>query len=449
MVQTAKKHSSHDARDTSVPEEQHIHRTGHWLSQDKRHHHKFLHDTVEHVDKNPKPLHPVIQEFKDGVEKDTRLWMLFNSMFEEIPHNKTYLTDPTGQTATVRDFDHLVKLLNHVITTAPRWTDAGNKAGLVGVPVNALLDWPMGTRAGFAVFQDPKVNSWLKKILNVWGEFLSSPESAYVLDTNKESWFGQSGITSLESVANNGQTSHKFDEMFQCDPSAPRHGFGSWDAFFTRLFRDGIRPVAEPENDNVVANACESKVYKVAHDVHARDKFWVKGQPYSVLDMLAFDSLADQFVGGTIYQAFLSALSYHRWHSPVSGTIKKAFVVDGTYYSEPLFEDFSSSQGAPEDGENVSQEYISAVATRGIIFIEADNPKIGLIAVIAVGMTEVSTCDITVKDGEHLKKGDQLGMFHFGGSTHCVLFRKGVKVSGFPGQSDHNVPVRSKLCVVE
>lgn len=40
-------------------------------------------------------------------------------------------------------------------------------------------------------------------------------------------------------------------------------------------------------------------------------------------------------------------------------------------------------------------------------------------------------------------------MFHFGGSTHCVLFRKGVKLSGFPEESDHNVPIRSKLCVVE
>jgi phosphatidylserine decarboxylase len=40
-------------------------------------------------------------------------------------------------------------------------------------------------------------------------------------------------------------------------------------------------------------------------------------------------------------------------------------------------------------------------------------------------------------------------MFHFGGSTHCVLFRKGVQVSGFPEPSDHNVPVRSKLCHVE
>jgi phosphatidylserine decarboxylase len=35
-------------------------------------------------------------------------------------------------------------------------------------------------------------------------------------------------------------------------------------AQFTRLFRfdEGIRPIAEPENDNVVVNSCESMVYK-------------------------------------------------------------------------------------------------------------------------------------------------------------------------------------------
>ena len=69
------------------------------------------------------------------------------------------MKDPSGENATVRDFPHLLQLINHVLTTAPHWTDAGHSAGLVGVPVNALLDWPMGTRAGFTVFQDPKVNA--------------------------------------------------------------------------------------------------------------------------------------------------------------------------------------------------------------------------------------------------------------------------------------------------
>jgi phosphatidylserine decarboxylase len=30
----------------------------------------------------------------------------------------------------------------------------------------------------------------------------------------------------------------------------------------------------------------------------------------------------------------LSATNYHRWHSPVAGTIVRAFVTEGTYCSE-------------------------------------------------------------------------------------------------------------------
>jgi phosphatidylserine decarboxylase len=62
----------------------------------------------------------------------------------------------------------------------------------------------------------------------------------------------------------------------------------------------------------------------------------------------------------------------------------------------------------------------------------------------------VSTCEITVAEGQHVNKGDQTGMFHFGGSSHCLLFRKGVKVEGFPDVGrEENVPVRSKLAVVK
>ena len=94
-----------DARDTKVSDEHHVPRvnleplsskyqsaadpspsvqTGHWLSQDKRHHHKFLNQTLEHVDANPTSLQPVLAEFKTIVEQDTRLYMLFNSMFQQV-----------------------------------------------------------------------------------------------------------------------------------------------------------------------------------------------------------------------------------------------------------------------------------------------------------------------------------------------------------------------------
>lgn len=210
--------------------------------------------------------------------------------------------------------------------------------------------------------------------------------------------------------------------------------------------------MASPDDYNVIANACESKVFNIAHNVKLRDHFFNKGQPYSVLDMLGHDPLSKEFAGGTIYQAFLSALSYHRWHSPVSGKVRRAFVEEGTYFSEPLFEGIGDPNVKEIDtgGLGVAQGYLSALATRAIIILEADNPKIGLMAFIGIGMDEVSTCEITVKEGQHIKKGEQLGMFHFGGSSHCLLFRKGVKLEGFPevGRKD-NVPVRSQLAVVK
>jgi phosphatidylserine decarboxylase len=72
--------------------------------------------------------------------------------------------------------------------------------------------------------------------------------------------------------------------------------------------------------------------------------------------------------------------------------------------------------------------YITELATRAILFIEADNPDIGLMCILAVGMAEVSTCEITAYVGQHVNKDDELGMFHFGGSTHCLIFRNGVRL---------------------
>lgn len=52
---------------------------------------------------------------------------------------------------------------------------------------------------------------------------------------------------------------------------------------------------------------------------------------YSVYHMPGHDDLAAQFVGGTVVdQAFLSVLSYHRGHSPVSGEVVRAFLINGT-----------------------------------------------------------------------------------------------------------------------
>jgi phosphatidylserine decarboxylase len=93
------------------------------------------------------------------------------------------------------------------------------------------------------------------------------------------------------------------------------------------------------------------------------------------------------------------------------------------------------------------------VASRALIYIEADNPAIGLMAILFVGMAEVSSNEISVYEGQHVNKGDQLGMFHFGGSTHCLIFRPEVKLNfdlrgQTPGVHSANIPVRSRIATV-
>jgi len=89
-----------------------------------------------------------------------------------------------------------------------------------------------------------------------------------------------------------------------------------------------------------------------------------------------------------------------------------------------------------------------------LVFIEADNPDIGLMCVMFVGMAEVSSNEITVYEGQHVNKGDQLGMFHFGGSTHVLIFRPEVNLTfdlhgQTPGLHSENIPVRSKIATVQ
>lgn len=460
-----------------VPDEFRRHHPGNWLPADHRIQHEWLRQAVEHVDAQKSSgkaaaLTPVLLEFKEFIETTPRVHMYFTSMWDEVPHTPVYRRDPTGG-RQIRDYMHMLDVLNHSFSKAPEWTNQAQKAGMVGVPLCAIFDYVMGTPSGHAAFLDPDVNRMLKKVLNVWGQYLQTPESARVLGGHDAGWFGPVGLKDLMAVANAPyQTDYKFEDMYVCDPTAEHYGYTSWDDFFTRHVRDEARPVAAPDDDAVVNNACESRVFNVARKAKLRDKFWIKGQPYSVLDMLAHDGLAHQFAGATVYQAFLSALSYHRWHAPVSGTVKRAFVQDGTYFSEPLFEGVgdptrrehaeggsakrqrkdstnSDSEAIDVKGITVAQGYLTALATRAIIFIEADNPDIGLMAFIGVGMDEVSTCDIGVKEGQHVKKGDEIGMFHFGGSSHVLLFREGVQVEGFPTPGGTaNVAVRSAIAKV-
>ncbi len=370
-------------------------------------------------------LHPVLAEFQELVDTDPVVRMYMNQMIDQVPSTKPYCR------RHLESVKQLLRLINEVLTMAPEFGGA-----MVATPLGAILDWTMGTPAGFAAFRDPRINAMLRRILNAWCEFLSSADSLYVLNDSPSGWKCPEARSTVGI------------EQYEHDPQERHWGFASWNDFFTRRFKDGARPVDSPDDDKVIVSACESTPYGISSDVKRQDRFWIKSQPYSLQDMLAGDDSVDQFVGGTVYQAFLSATNYHRWHSPVAGTIVRAFLQGGTYYSE------ADSEGKDAVEPMNSQSYLAHVAARAIILIEADDPLIGLMAFVPVGMSEVSSCviDPKVASGYHVGKGEELGYFQYGGSTHCLVFRPGAiaefTLAAIPQPHDPNAPlvlVRSKL----
>jgi len=417
---------------------------------------------------NPRPLIEPIKDFKKMVYDDPVLYANVQGMFAEAHRLKK--RTPLKWQAEPTTFEDFLIQLNAIMWTAPEAYQKGEgddqePAGMIGFPINALLVYPMATDFGYDVFSNALVNQQLKKILSHWSNYLVTEDSRYVLVDNDPrqnaiAWLSPKAQEEMVAVAyealgdgpNPVSADATFSDIFKCDPSDEYYGFKSWDDFFTRQFHDNIRPVIEPYNDNIINNACESAPLAVKTGVALSDTFWVKDQPYSLENMLDFDEDAHLFDKGTVYQAFLSALSFHRWHSPVNGTVVKTKIINGTYYLQNLAQGFFNTEDGPDtSAPNNSQSFLTAVATRALIFIEADNPAIGLMCVMPVGMAEVSSCEVTVKPGDRVKKGEQLGMFHFGGSTHCLFFRPGVNLNFHtygekPGlKAQHNIRVNTKL----
>jgi phosphatidylserine decarboxylase len=375
-------------------------RLGHWLPSNRTVLNAWLANTMEQAEKKSSPFHPVVREFQEMIESDPVMFMYFTQMFEQQPH---FAPPPQSGDIKLKNYHQMLRIINHVLTTAPEF----NATGQVGCPINAILDFPMITQAGLAAFVSPKVNQMLKRVLAVWTQFLNSAASLYVLNESPTGWLCPAALKATH-----------MDEYVH-DPLAPSWGFKSWNDFFIRQFKPGVRPIADPDDPKVIVSACESAPFRIANEVKVHDTFWIKSQPYSLSQMLD-GKFVDQFIGGTVYQAFLSAENYHRWHSPVSGTIGMIHRVEGSYYAEAVSEGFDPA------GPNNSQGYIAHIATRAIIFIEADDPAIGLLSLMPVGMAEVSSCVLSVKEGQHVTKGEEVGFFQFGGSTHCLVFRRGV-----------------------
>ena len=339
----------------------------------------------------------------------------------------------------MKSWGDFLYLLDGIVQSAPQFYKA-NIRGVtigepIGVPLYLILDLISNTSAAYTLFNQKSFNAALKTLLNHWGDWLKKENvSNYTLG---DQWFSEQGLAVLES----GLGRLTFDETYETELPAPTR-YKSWDSFFTREFKnDTIRPIQTDPDPNPIPflyNACESTVLRTADNIRLSDTFWLKAQNYSLYDILGgdgggFERYAPQLVGGSVYQAFLSPADYHRWHSPIKGEIEFAKVFPGTYYAvlpddgAPPY-DPDLKPGDPHGAMIRSQPWLSVAATRAVYVIRGDaNSPVELVAFVAIGMVEVSTCDITkgpTKEGEPpvpVDVGEEIGMFHFGGSTHVLI----------------------------
>lgn len=107
--------------------------------------------------------------------------------------------------------------------------------------------------------------------------------------------------------------------------------YPSFNAFFTRELRKGIRPVAEGEN--VIVSPVDGAISQVG-DIEAGRIIQAKGRDYSTVELLGGDEqLAAQFEQGQFATIYLSPKDYHRIHMPVSGKLKQMRYVPGKLFS--------------------------------------------------------------------------------------------------------------------
>ena len=198
-------------------------RLGGWLPHDPADLGRWLKNTLEEAEKKAQPFHPVVHEFQQMIESDPVIFMYFTQMFEEQPK----FPPPAGSgDIKLKNYHQMLVVINHVLTTAPTF----NETGMVGFPINAILDFPMITPAGLAAFAAPKVNNMFRRVLAVWTQFLDSADSLYVLNDSPTGWLNPEARKQLS-----------LDE-FQTNPDAPFLGFKSWNDFFIRQFKPGDDP---------------------------------------------------------------------------------------------------------------------------------------------------------------------------------------------------------------
>ncbi len=264
---------------------------------------------------------------------------------------------------------------------------------------------------------------WMYDVANSWGKFLSSTESitkqtlrSFVKDPEYKMFQYEIKNT---YPRNTKKKKEEDEEELEFIPNAPS-GWLTFNQFFARQMNPGLRPVAGMFDDSIINSPADSTVkakYKISSDSIVEIKHIHR---YHIETLLNGSPFQGRFNSGLFYHAFLGPHDYHRFHTPVRGTVVESRIIHQKVFLDVCIKD--GKLHAPDSAKNGYEFY----QTRGILVLES---PIGLVAVIPVGMCQVSSVNITADVGTYLNKGDEFGYFQFGGSDIILLFEASSNVT--------------------
>jgi len=236
--------------------------------------------------------------------------------------------------------------------------------------------------------KDDLFQQWTLQFAEDWGSFLDTTESAKGLET------------------------FYTDPIYHIDDymKAPS-GWLTYNQFFARHVKPGKRPIDGLCDDSVIVSPADS-VFQGQWKIDEDSQITAKGLKWSVHKLLDGSPFQDRFKGGTFIHMFLNVNDYHRYHVSVRGIVREIRKIPGKVVLDVIKKEDGSLDVADGTGYQFTQD-------RGLIIIES---PIGLVAVLPIGMAQVSSANLTAEVGAILAKGEEFGYFTFGGSDIIVMF---------------------------
>jgi len=242
---------------------------------------------------------------------------------------------------------------------------------------------------------EPRMAQWLKEYNTAWGEWLSSSES----------W------------------NDKYYQLALSDPlfelASGRYespdNWHSWNDFFARKLR---KPYTLHHTPYTFISPCDGVIAEEGLIKTATIANW--------LDLLGDSPYRDAFAGGETMHIVLDVFDYHRFHMPCDGTVLECQTIQGIHAGGGVII-WDEEQGRYRYDQCGVTDF-QMLETRGVLII--DTPAFGKIALVAVGVQQVSSVQWTIPYTVHptpytIHQGEELGRFQFGGSDVVLFFEPG------------------------